>query len=152
MGATILSGSSRQNGGAPSSLTRTQRHHHAWPPLRENLPTSRLAATIGITVCPLETQRRHGKIVSGGVQRPDRKDPDMARSKPSARDALLKLRAERDELVSREARLREEAAADLGKVLLDCGAEVLEPAQLKQLLRVSMTLGIDTAIKRLSAT
>ena len=75
----------------------------------------------------------------------------MARSKTSARHALLKLRAERDELVSREARLREEAAADLGKVLLDCGAEVLEPAQLKQLLRVSMTIGIDTAIKRLSA-
>jgi hypothetical protein len=75
----------------------------------------------------------------------------MARSKPSARDALMKLRAERDELVSREARLREEAAADLGKVLLDCGAEVLEPAQLKQLLRASMTLGIDIAIKRLSA-
>ncbi len=75
----------------------------------------------------------------------------MARSKPSARDALLKLRAERDELATREARLREEAAAELGTVLLDCGAEVLEPAQLKQLLRVSMTLGIDTAIKRLSA-
>ncbi len=75
----------------------------------------------------------------------------MARSKPSARDALLKLRAERDELATRETRLREEAATELGTVLLDCGAEVLEPAQLKQLLRVSMTLGIDTAIKRLSA-
>ncbi|WP_253185888.1 DUF6437 family protein [Novosphingobium sp. NDB2Meth1] len=76
----------------------------------------------------------------------------MARSKPSARDALLKLRAEREELATREARLREEASAELGTVLLDCGAEVLEPAQLKQLLRVSMTIGIDTAIKRLSAS
>jgi len=75
----------------------------------------------------------------------------MARSKPSARNALLKLRAERDELATRETRLREEAAAELGTVLLDCGAEVLEPAELKQLLRLSMTLGIDTAIKRLSA-
>lgn len=74
----------------------------------------------------------------------------MARSKTSARDALLKLRAERDELVSREARLREEAAADLGKVLLECGAEVLEPAQLRELLRASMTLGIDAAIARLA--
>ena len=74
----------------------------------------------------------------------------MARSKPSARDALIKLRVEREELLSREARLREEAAADLGKVLLDCGAEVLEPAQLRQLLRASMTLGIDTAIARLA--
>ncbi|WP_226019210.1 DUF6437 family protein [Novosphingobium sp. FKTRR1] len=75
----------------------------------------------------------------------------MARSKPSARDALIKLRAEREELATRETRLREEAAAELGTVLLECGAEVLEPAQLKQLLRFSMTLGIDTAIKRLSA-
>ena len=74
----------------------------------------------------------------------------MARSKPSARDALIKLRAEREELVSRESRLREEAAADLGKVLLECGAEVLEPAQLRQLLRASMTLGIDAAIARLT--
>jgi hypothetical protein len=38
----------------------------------------------------------------------------MARSKPSARDALLKLRAEREELANRESRLREEAAAELG--------------------------------------
>ena len=74
----------------------------------------------------------------------------MARSKPSARDALIKLRAEREELATREARLREEAAADLGKVLLECGAEVLEPAQLRQLLRASMTLGINAAIARLA--
>jgi len=74
----------------------------------------------------------------------------MARSKPCARDALIKLRAEREELLSRETRLREEAAADLGKMLLECGAEVLEPAQLRQLLRASMTLGIDAAIARLA--
>ncbi len=49
--------------------------------LRENLPTSQGAATIGIAVCPLETPRRHGKIESGGVQRPDRKDPDYGQVK-----------------------------------------------------------------------
>lgn len=75
----------------------------------------------------------------------------MARSRPSARDALIKLRAQRDELVRREGYLREEAAGDLGRVLLECGAETLEPGQLRQLLRASMTLGIDTAIARLSA-
>jgi hypothetical protein len=79
------------------------------------------------------------------------KDTDMARSRPSARDALIKLRADRDELAAREAALREEAAADLGKVLLECDAETLDPAQLRQLLRASMTLGIDAAIARLSA-
>lgn len=76
----------------------------------------------------------------------------MARSKPNARDALIKLRAEREELAIREARLREEAAAELGSVLLECGAEMLEPIQLKALLRASMNLGIDAAIARLTPT
>ncbi len=74
----------------------------------------------------------------------------MARSKPSARDALKKLREQRQELDAREARLREEAAAELGKVLVECGAETIEPAQLRQLVRASMTLGIDETLKRLA--
>jgi hypothetical protein len=74
----------------------------------------------------------------------------MAKSKPTARDALIRLRAERDALLSREASLREETAAELGKVLLECGAEALEPAQLRQLVRASMTLGIDAALARLT--
>lgn len=74
----------------------------------------------------------------------------MARSKPSARDALKKLREQRQELDAREARLREEAAAELGKVLVECGAETLDPAQLRQLVRASMTLGIDETLKRLA--
>ena len=36
----------------------------------------------------------------------------MARSKPSVRDALRKLREQREELDAREARLRDEAAAE----------------------------------------
>ena len=74
----------------------------------------------------------------------------MARSKPSARDALKKLREQREELDAREARLREEAAAELSKVLVECGAETIEPAQLRQLVRESMTLGIDETLKRLA--
>jgi len=74
----------------------------------------------------------------------------MARSKPSARDALKKLREQRQELDAREARLREEAAAELGKVLVECGAETLDPGQLRQLVRASMTLGIDETLKRLA--
>lgn len=74
----------------------------------------------------------------------------MARSKPSARDALKKLREQRQELEAREARLREEAAAELGKVLVECGAETIDPAQLRQLVRASMTLGIDETLKRLA--
>lgn len=75
----------------------------------------------------------------------------MAKSKASARDALIRLRAEREELMNREMALREEAAADLGKVLLECGAEVMEPAKLRQLLRTSLALGVEAAIDRLSA-
>lgn len=79
-----------------------------------------------------------------------RKDNLMARSKPSARNALKKLREQREELDAQEASLREEAAGELGKVLLECGAETIEPAQLKQLIRASLTIGIDDALKRLS--
>ena len=41
-----------------------------------------------------------------------RKDNLMARSKPSARNALKKLREQREELDAQEASLREEAAGD----------------------------------------
>jgi hypothetical protein len=79
-----------------------------------------------------------------------RKVRHMARSKPSARDALRKLREQREELDAREARLREEAAAELGKLLVECGAETIEPAQLRQLVRASMALGVDETLKRIA--
>lgn len=74
----------------------------------------------------------------------------MARSKPSARDALKRLREQREELDAKEARLRDEAAAELGKVLIECGAETIEPAALRQLIRQAMALGIDATLKRLA--
>ena len=76
----------------------------------------------------------------------------MARSKVSARDALLKVQRQREELAAEEAKLREGAATELGKVLLECGAEVLEPAQMRQLIRQSMALGIEESLKRLAST
>ncbi|WP_324260348.1 DUF6437 family protein [Altererythrobacter sp. H2] len=75
----------------------------------------------------------------------------MARSKPSARDALKKLREQRLELDAQEVRLRDEAATELGKILVECGAETIEPAQLKRVVQASMTLGIDETLKRLAA-
>jgi hypothetical protein len=65
-------------------------------------------------------------------------------------DALKKLREQRDELAAREVKLREEAAIVLGQILIDCGAETLEPAKLRQLVRSSMALGIDEALKRIA--
>lgn len=64
-------------------------------------------------------------------------------------DALKKLREQRDELAAREAKLRDEAALVLGRILLECGAETIEPAQLRQVVRASMALGIEKTLKRL---
>ena len=74
----------------------------------------------------------------------------MARSKPTALEALAKLREQRENLHEREQELRTQASGELGKLLLDCGAEAIEPAKLKQLVRQAMTLGIDNTLKRLS--
>ncbi|OYW86845.1 MAG: hypothetical protein B7Z20_06470 [Sphingobium sp. 32-64-5] len=75
----------------------------------------------------------------------------MARSKPTARDALKKLREQRARLESEEARLRQEAATELGRLLIECGAETIEPAKLRQIVRASMALGIDETLKRIAA-
>jgi len=74
----------------------------------------------------------------------------MARSKPSALDALRKLREQRALLDSEEARLRQEAASELGKLLFECGAETIEPAQLRPGVRAAMTLGIEETLKRIA--
>ena len=74
----------------------------------------------------------------------------MARSKPSARDAILKLREQRAKLEDEEARLREAAAIELGRLLIECGAETIEPAQLRQLVRATLKLGIEETLGRLA--
>ncbi|WP_277601388.1 DUF6437 family protein [Sphingobium algorifonticola] len=35
-------------------------------------------------------------------------------------------------------------------MLVECGAETIEPAQLRQLVRASMALGIDETLKRIA--
>lgn len=66
-------------------------------------------------------------------------------------EALRKLKEQRDELDQREAKLREEAASSLGRVLLECGCETINSGQLKQLLRKANELGMAKALERLSA-
>jgi len=78
------------------------------------------------------------------------KEVPMARSKPSALDALRKLREQRALLDSEEARLRQEAASELGKLLIECGAETIEPVQLRQVVRAMMALGIEETLKRIA--
>jgi hypothetical protein len=74
----------------------------------------------------------------------------MARSKTSARDALKKLREQRAQLDGEEVRLRHEVAIELGKVLIECGAETIDPAQLRQIVSASMALGIEETLKRIA--
>ena len=64
-------------------------------------------------------------------------------------EALKKLREQRDELNQKETKLREEAATVLGRILLECGGETLDPGQLKRLLRAANELGMEAAVERL---
>ena len=149
MGETILPGLPGKNGGAPSSLTRPQSPHHTWFFCERDLSN----VSVRSTSIAAKTVFLHGPMLAlSRVEGTNgqRKDNLMARSKPSARNALKKLREQREELDAQEARLRDEAACELGKVLLECGAETIEPAQLKQLIRASLTIGIGDALKRLS--
>ena len=74
----------------------------------------------------------------------------MTKPRPSPLESLRKLQQQRAELDQREADLRQQAAAELGQVLLDCGAETLEPRDLKDLLKSTMRLGPKAAIERLA--
>lgn len=75
----------------------------------------------------------------------------MARAKSNVFDALKKIRSERLQLDEKEARLRNEAAKELGKLLLECGGERMEPAKLKQLFQLVSVQGIDAALAKLNA-
>jgi hypothetical protein len=73
----------------------------------------------------------------------------MARSKTSAVDALKRLQAQRSELDARETKLRTDAANELGRVLLECGAENIEPAKLRLLMKQTGAIGIDGVLAKL---
>ena len=130
-------------------MTRPQSPHHTWPFCERDLSNVSVKST-GIAAKTVFLHRPKLALSHVEGTNGQRKDRLMARSKPSARNALKKLREQREELDAQEARLREEAAGELGKVLLECGAETIESAQLKQLIRASLTIGIDDALKRLS--
>lgn len=73
----------------------------------------------------------------------------MARSKTSAVDALKRLQAQRSELDSRETKLRTDAANELGRLLLECGAETIDSAKLRLLMKQTGAMGIDAALAKL---
>ena len=75
----------------------------------------------------------------------------MTKAKASALGGLRKLNVQRQDLDRREAELRQKAAGELGALMLGCGAEVLEPGDLKALLKAAIRLGVKPALERLSA-
>ena len=92
---------------------------------------------------------RGGRRALEGPQTKGAERTDMPR-KNNPVDALKKLREQRDELAAREAKLRNEAALVLGQILIECGAETIEPVQLRQVVRAAMALGIEETLKRLA--
>jgi hypothetical protein len=73
----------------------------------------------------------------------------MARSKTSAVDALKRLQTQRSELDARETKLRTDAANELGRMLLECGAETIDAAKLRQLMKQTSAIGIDAVLTKL---
>ena len=76
----------------------------------------------------------------------------MPKTKPGALDALRKLQQQRNELDVRETELRQRAAAELGQIVLDCGAEQFDPGVLKALLKAVIKIGPAVALDRLADT
>src|SRR3546814_3248757 len=68
-----------------------------------------------------------GRRALEGSQTKGAERTDMPR-KSNTVDALKKLREQREELAAKEAKLRDEAAIVLGHILIECGAETIEPA------------------------
>src|SRR3546814_3803457 len=89
-----------------------------------------------------------GRRALEGSQTKGAERTDMPR-KSNPVDALKKLREQREELAAKEAKLRDEAAIVLGHILIECGAETIEPAQLRQIVRGAMALGNEETLKRI---
>lgn len=73
----------------------------------------------------------------------------MAKKKPSALEALARVKNERAALESRAADLKRAAALEVGLVVLDAGGAELDPHHLRSLVSRACDLGVEVAIKRL---
>ena len=73
----------------------------------------------------------------------------MAKKKPSALEALARLKNERAALESRAADLKRAAALEVGLVVLDAGGAELDLHHLRSLVSHACALGGEAAVKRL---
>lgn len=74
----------------------------------------------------------------------------MAKKKPSALEALVKLNDERLALEARAADLKRAAAIELGMVVFDAGGADLGPPLLRELIAKAVTIGSDAMMRLLS--
>jgi hypothetical protein len=76
----------------------------------------------------------------------------MTKAKSGALSALAKLKSERAALDAREADLTDQAARELGHVMLSAGLDQFSPAGLKSAMNAMRTLGEIETLARLQAT
>lgn len=74
----------------------------------------------------------------------------MANKKPSALEALAKVKNERAALESRAADLKRAAALEVGMIVLDAGGGELGPEKLRSLVSRARALGGEASLKLLS--
>ena len=149
MGATIFVGLARQKWWGPIVLDAAPKPASHLVFLRER-PLQRLVEAPPFAPKTVFLHAGELPLSLAEGTNGQREGSTMARSKPTARDALKKLREQRAQLENEEARLREEAATELGELLIECGAETIEPAQLRQIVRGAMALGIEETLKRIA--
>lgn len=150
MGATIFVVPARQKWWGPVVLDAAPKPASHLVYLRESPPPTVVWQSVGQSHKPLPYLPSHCHSLRRRGPTANKEEPPMARSKTSARYALKKLREQRAQLDGEEVRLRQEVAIELGKVLIECGAETMDPAQLRQIVSASMTLGIEETLKRIA--
>lgn len=150
MGATIFVGLARQKWWGPVVLDAAPKPASHLAYLRESPPPTVVWESVGRSPQTTFLLTLVVPFSSAEGTNGQQKGNPMARSKTSARDALKKLREQRTQLDGEEVRLRQEVAIELGKVLIECGAETIDPAQLRQIVSASMALGIEETLKRIA--
>ncbi len=73
----------------------------------------------------------------------------MPRGSVGALKGLAKLQEERLALDAKEAKLKQEVAAELGEVMVAAGAHMIDPKTLSKIVAKVVDLGEDEALKRL---
>lgn len=75
----------------------------------------------------------------------------MSKPVKNALRALARIKEERAAAAQREAEAKLDAAREYGQLVLDCGGDQLDPADVETIIRKAVQLGADEVIRRLKA-